>query len=39
MPSHALMNSDSLYKKLMDPHSDFPEPALKGEHLNKVMNE
>ncbi|KAG2454939.1 hypothetical protein HYH02_000767 [Chlamydomonas schloesseri] len=30
---------DSLYKRLMDPHSDFPEPALKGEHLNKVMND
>ncbi|PNW84662.1 hypothetical protein CHLRE_03g153550v5 [Chlamydomonas reinhardtii] len=37
--THSAPERDSLYKKLMDPHSDFPEPALKGEHLNKVMND
>ncbi|EFJ48723.1 hypothetical protein VOLCADRAFT_90507 [Volvox carteri f. nagariensis] len=28
----------AMYARLLDPSSDWPEPALKGEHLKQVMD-
>ncbi|KXZ48624.1 hypothetical protein GPECTOR_26g527 [Gonium pectorale] len=30
---------ESLYAKLLDPNSDFPEPALQGDHLKAAMRD
>ena len=30
-------SQEHMYRKVMDPNSDWPEPALKGEHLQRVL--
>ncbi|KAG2498351.1 hypothetical protein HYH03_003610 [Edaphochlamys debaryana] len=37
VPPEAEHAHDDTYNRVMDPNSDFPEPALKGEHLQSVM--